>query len=461
MPETAASTPPDPWQPWAIGRLQAFLTTVLGAVASLGFVAFVGGVLMWARTKALGLPADDVVAVVPRRDLIATGASALALFALAAVVAIGLVYLFDRYGVPGRRTRLSLLALMTVELVVAILYADPDPTEVIVGGGLLVLVICGLGGILFFRTGIFIAAPFPSPPPPSATPTPTPPTDDWSGLQESILDGVREWGAAAAAADPAPTPTPTPTPERSTQPSSVDGDLRLTIIGSTVVLALMIFGSVGVWFVFDRWWVVVSVALAFTLHLVTVAVARASGTSFGGTAAAVLIGVVVFGACVSALRYWQDKPVQAVVALRADEADPVCGIYVTEADDRMYLARIDRGSAATAHTSHLFWVSRKDVSGWALGALESQERAEQALKQLSTRVLEERRAHVTATTSHKTTNTTPKSGTETKVLQGGSKKRPGTGATSPSKTDTEETKTVLPPPSPMSGKTACSIYSAP
>jgi hypothetical protein len=54
------------------------LTTVVGAAASglgvLGFVTFAGGIVLWTRFKEMGLPADHSVALVPKAELVTTGA---------------------------------------------------------------------------------------------------------------------------------------------------------------------------------------------------------------------------------------------------------------------------------------------------------------------------------------------------------------------------------------------------
>lgn len=54
------------------------LVTVAGAVASglgvLGFVTFAGGVVLWSRFKQMGLSADHALGIVPKSELVATGA---------------------------------------------------------------------------------------------------------------------------------------------------------------------------------------------------------------------------------------------------------------------------------------------------------------------------------------------------------------------------------------------------
>jgi hypothetical protein len=58
------------------------LVTVAGAVASglgvLGFVTFAGGVVFWSRFKGMALPVDHTLGLVPKSELVATGATFLA-----------------------------------------------------------------------------------------------------------------------------------------------------------------------------------------------------------------------------------------------------------------------------------------------------------------------------------------------------------------------------------------------
>jgi len=125
------SSAPLGWEPWAVGRLQALAATLLGAVASLTFVAFVGAAVLWAHAYALGLPTDAVVSVVPKSELVATGASTLAVFAVLGLLAAGVLYILDPSGVPSLQTRIGLAVLVAVELGISVYYADLTTREYI------------------------------------------------------------------------------------------------------------------------------------------------------------------------------------------------------------------------------------------------------------------------------------------------------------------------------------------
>jgi hypothetical protein len=68
------------------------LVTIAGAVASglgvLGFVTFAGGVVLWTRFKGMRLPADHALALVPKTELVATGAEFLAPVVLLSLVIV-------------------------------------------------------------------------------------------------------------------------------------------------------------------------------------------------------------------------------------------------------------------------------------------------------------------------------------------------------------------------------------
>ena len=107
------------------GAVQSVLVTLIGAAASLGFVAFIGGAVLWARFYALGLPPDQGVAVMPRTELVSTGAAALAGFGLAGALGVAGAYLLDRNGSASRPTRFGLLLLTAAALWLIVHYA-PD-----------------------------------------------------------------------------------------------------------------------------------------------------------------------------------------------------------------------------------------------------------------------------------------------------------------------------------------------
>ncbi len=84
----AGATAEGEHEPWKVAG--AILAGIAGAA---GYFYLVGGVVTWLRLQALGLPADDLVAVVPRDQLLATGLAAIVVPTIAVAVGMGLLVL--------------------------------------------------------------------------------------------------------------------------------------------------------------------------------------------------------------------------------------------------------------------------------------------------------------------------------------------------------------------------------
>ncbi len=115
-----------------------------GAAAGLAvFIAFVGGVLLWARFNALGLPADEAVAVLPRQILVTVGAGAIApaiLFGAFAAFAIGLLAPLDSSGQPRYHLAWILRILVLAEILILLGPSDLDVVPYVVVGSAVALI---------------------------------------------------------------------------------------------------------------------------------------------------------------------------------------------------------------------------------------------------------------------------------------------------------------------------------
>jgi hypothetical protein len=385
------------------GAVQGLVVTLLAAVASLGFVAFVGGAVLWARFYALGLPPDQVVIAVPREYLITVGATVLTGAAVLGVLAIGITYLIDWNGCPSLPTRTTLLVLTGIALA-AIVSFDQDLSQgkwieaVVIGGIVLVgswLVALKLNEPVRRVDDATLGSP--------ATPTPSVRISTLGALMLGLTVLFRRGPQAA------PSPSPVAAP-----PSPV----RLKPAG--LWLQALIFGLGGLAFAafFPGGWVVVGYAVTVLLYLCLLGVARASGNRFAPFAMVLFGAVVLFAAGLAVARALQTVQVQPAVALRTNEAAPVCGVYVAESSDRLYLGRLDEdrkdaGSTVGGDAGHLFWLDRKAVTGWGVSGLEDQEHADEVLRALQIRVLEERRERI-ATTEQTAPNEAGQSTTTTK-----------------------------------------------
>lgn len=86
--EVTGATDEGEQEPWKVAG--AILAGIAGAA---GYFYLVGGVVTWLRLRALGLPADDLVAVVPRDQLLAAGLAAIVVPTIAVAVGMGLLVL--------------------------------------------------------------------------------------------------------------------------------------------------------------------------------------------------------------------------------------------------------------------------------------------------------------------------------------------------------------------------------
>jgi hypothetical protein len=124
--------------------------TVAAAAASglgvLGFVVFAGGVVLWRRFSEMGLPADHAVALIPKSELVATGAEFL-VPALLLTVLMMLVLVMFGGRVWAWRTAFVILL---VEIIVALSEAERvhDGTWVLLGVALVGFVVLGRAGRL-------------------------------------------------------------------------------------------------------------------------------------------------------------------------------------------------------------------------------------------------------------------------------------------------------------------------
>jgi hypothetical protein len=99
-PDPDVAEPDAPSEGW--GRLAPFLAAVGTGVGVIGFVTFVGGVIVWARVRAAGIPASPTLGIFPSQDLLVIGIETLlpmVLDALVIVVALAVFYVGLRLAV--------------------------------------------------------------------------------------------------------------------------------------------------------------------------------------------------------------------------------------------------------------------------------------------------------------------------------------------------------------------------
>ncbi|MGN6373868.1 MAG: hypothetical protein ACTHM1_12920 [Solirubrobacteraceae bacterium] len=83
----------------SVGPSWGTVAPLLGALGTsvglIGFVVFFGGAILWTQADAVGLPASEVVALVPRTVLLSTGAHFLVAALLLALFGVGVLWVYD------------------------------------------------------------------------------------------------------------------------------------------------------------------------------------------------------------------------------------------------------------------------------------------------------------------------------------------------------------------------------
>jgi hypothetical protein len=102
---------------------------LVSLIVSVGFVAFAGKAVLWARFDALQVPPDQVVNAVPEAEAVAVGASMLLVFGLLGALAVLGIYLVDRGGRATPGMSRGLLVILAVEVLVAIWFTDDKSVE--------------------------------------------------------------------------------------------------------------------------------------------------------------------------------------------------------------------------------------------------------------------------------------------------------------------------------------------
>jgi hypothetical protein len=118
-PREPAARPAVPADAFARGFGDMLLKLVAGVVSAFGlagFVAVLGGAVVWVRLHSVDLPADQAVAVIPNSQLVVTGAAPLVFFLVLGALAVVGVYVAEPSGVASTRSASAIVVLVGVEL---------------------------------------------------------------------------------------------------------------------------------------------------------------------------------------------------------------------------------------------------------------------------------------------------------------------------------------------------------
>ena len=378
-----------------------FAIAIGGAILSLGFVAFVGGIVLWSRFDAAQLPADQAVALQPRSDLVTVGAIALVFFVLGGLVAVLLLRALDQHGNPTFHTRNGLIAVAALEIAAALIVERPAGEEVV---KLVVATVAGLFGVIVLlnaggwwyenhqpyydvsigptrkllrraREAFFTAK----------EPVVRPPFVDAHGRPVRKASRLRLWLAVllmgALVTLVASGPELVSGRLDGYAPALIPLVAGLAIPGfsgrgptrtwSLLVVALGVLVAAAIVYARESAWVGWVALLALALIVVNLMAAEVT-QRFPGYGIALFLSVILFGVGFQLMRAHEDPQAQAVAFVRENDAQPVYGLYVGETDSRLYYARLDlEGDRDVSDDSgRLLWAPRERVVAWAVGPLE-------------------------------------------------------------------------------------------
>ena len=159
-----------------------------------------------------------------------------------------------------------------------------------------------------------------------------------------------------------------------------------------VALASVGFAIVVVLLARDELWLAGVAATAVLLGLLCLAVAAASGEWFAPYGLAVLVSVPLFAGA-AAFLHGLDSPELQPVAIVLDDGEAVCGAFVGESDDQLWVARVVLDERAGVHRPRRGAIAPIDadrVAAKALGPLEPVDLLEPRALRLRNQLLDDR-----------------------------------------------------------------------
>jgi lysophospholipase L1-like esterase len=399
----------------------SLLLIVVGALVVFAAIVVVAGLvgraILWLRFWSAHLPADEAVSQVSGDELVSTGSVALVIFVGLGLAAAAISWLLDGKGREVRTTRRGLVAIGLAELVAVLLighYRTDQALEILAGLVAAALMIHYLvEQVLEWRRKQ-----------PPRRPGDSQAEEVWTKVKDRTRDSIhkregragRLWklvpflllGVAlyfsfraegvdrflevlapyltAAILFAAPGGMAAPGVRWGASASEKDAlrapRIALSVTGIAIVSVLL--------FRDERWLAAVALTAA-VLGLLCLAVAAASKERFGPYGVAVLVSVPLFAAA-AAFAHGLDSPELQPVAVILDDGEAVCGAYVGESDERLWLARLVLDERAGAHRPERGSISPLDadrVEARALGSLEPVDLIDARARELRDRLLDE------------------------------------------------------------------------
>jgi hypothetical protein len=356
---STADKPPT-WGETFRSLLPQLVPAFIGTIGAVSLVAVVGGAITWNRFNAAELPADQAVAALPQSALLAVGISALIVFLLLGAGAVVFISQVEDRG-PFKR-RWGLLSLVAGGMLYAILLVPNEEPGVRRGLsvewkfflGFMILVALVLGGILLgWRSKEEHGAP---------------------KLKQFVFGDPPEAGAKGLRARLRWLCWLNPRCESggwlrkllTTKPETAVARLMMMLFAGEVVFAT----ALGI--LVDAW-LGVTLLIGGVLGAICLLIGDRDKKGFADYGLAVFVSVVVFGGATQAIQARYDPKVQpaAVIRVGEEEGSGLCGLYVTENDDRLYLARVlpdERYKRLpVADSGRIFFVAHDDVAALSIG----------------------------------------------------------------------------------------------
>jgi outer membrane protein OmpA-like peptidoglycan-associated protein len=158
--------------------------------------------------------------------------------------------------------------------------------------------------------------------------------------------------------------------------------------GAFLMVVLAVFSIVVPALVLDEWWIAVSLGSATVLGFGLWRIAGLSKQSFVWFGFAVFLSVPLFGTLTLMARNQSNPQVQPMALIRTSDGpdEAIQGLYVTEADERVYFATVaiegcDGG--VRENSGRLLWVPKSEVVAMALGPSQSVDDAAKSSLEMS------------------------------------------------------------------------------
>lgn len=387
------------------------LPALIGAVGFVGFIALVGGAIEWTRFWAADLPADQAVRVIPRTELVTIGAVSTIVSTILGLLALLLVYFLDPRGTVSARTRRGLLFVACGELAAIAVIIELETWQY----------------VLFFAWGALLAVTAYRPLERAAStlgPVLDEPPESAGAVQEAFNAERARYEAARARYDEAQDAWKAANTPREQQRDPTDikaatrawvheqdewqrARLRWLRVGSSLetrlreareweqetkrardsvrfvgklitelrladlrVLAVLAVGVIVIVASDSTHEFAYLLPVPVVLFVCLLGIARAT-QGFAWYGVAVFLSVPVFGAILAIADTHHTPQVQPLALVRKSDDRALCGIYITQTDDRLYVGRVelddDSDRTTQKDSGRIFSIPLDDVDVVSVG----------------------------------------------------------------------------------------------